>query len=115
MFCPSILQTQHILELTPPGDPSQSVLEMGAHKQIMASLKFQLGYGTVRGCDHGPLGHTDSKTITSQSGEAYQCKVELFDAEKDTYPYSDASFDTVLCSELIEHLSSDPMHMMSEV
>jgi SAM-dependent methyltransferase len=104
----------NILEMTPPGDPSQSALAMVAHKQILASLKFQLGYGTVRGCDHGPSGHTDSKTITAQSGESYQCKVDLFDPEKDTYPYSDASFDTVLCCELIEHLSSDPMHMMSE-
>ena len=87
---------------------------MGAHKQVMASLKFQSGYGTVRGCGRGPLGYIDSKTITSQSGEAYQCSVDLFDAEKDTYPYNDASFDTVLCCELIEHLSCDPMHLMSE-
>jgi SAM-dependent methyltransferase len=41
--------------------------------------------------------------------------VDLFDAERDPFPYADGHFDTVLCCELIEHLPSDPMHMMAEV
>jgi SAM-dependent methyltransferase len=41
--------------------------------------------------------------------------VDLFDAEKDAYPYEDGHFDTVLCCELVEHLYHDPMHMMSEI
>jgi SAM-dependent methyltransferase len=105
----------HTLEITPPGDRSQSVLEMGAYMQITAPLKFQLGYGTVRGCYYGPLGRVDNKTITSEAGEFFECDIDLFDAEKDIYPYADASFDTVLCCELIEHLFADPMHMMSEI
>jgi glycosyltransferase involved in cell wall biosynthesis/SAM-dependent methyltransferase len=105
----------HTLEITPPGDASQSVLEMGAYMQITAPLKFQLGYGNVRGCYYGTLGRVDHKTITSESGEVFECDIDLFDAEKDLYPYADASFDTVLCCELIEHLFTDPMHMMSEI
>jgi hypothetical protein len=105
----------HTLEITPPGDPSRSVLEMGAYMQMTAPLKFCLGYGSVRGCYYGQLGQTDHKTIVSESGEIFECEIDLFDAEKDTYPYADASFDTVLCCELIEHLFTDPMHMMSEI
>jgi SAM-dependent methyltransferase len=105
----------HTLEITPPGDASRSILEMGAYMQITAPLKFQLGYGTVRGCYYGQLGRVDHKTVTSESGETFECDIDHFDAEKDTYPYSDASFDTVLCCELIEHLFADPMHMMSEI
>ena len=105
----------HTLEITPPGDQSKSVLEMGAYMQITAPLKFQLGYGTVRGCYYGTLGRTDHKTIISESGEVFECDIDHFDAEKDTYPYPDVSFDTVLCCELIEHLFTDPMHMMSEI
>jgi glycosyltransferase involved in cell wall biosynthesis/SAM-dependent methyltransferase len=103
------------LEITPPGDAAKSALEMGAYMQITAPLKFQLGYGHVRGCYYGKLGQTDHKTITSESGETFQCDVDLFDAERDIYPYADASFDTVLCCELIEHLPGDPMHMMNEI
>ena len=105
----------HTLEITPPGNASQSVLEMGAYMQITAALKFQLGYGMVRGCYYGPAGRIDHKKITSESGEIFECDIDHFDAEKDIYPYADASFDTVLCCELIEHLFQDPMHMMSEI
>jgi glycosyltransferase involved in cell wall biosynthesis/SAM-dependent methyltransferase len=105
----------HTLEITPPGDASKSILEMGAYMQITAPLKFQLGYGKVRGCYYGTPGRIDHKTITSESGEVFECDIDHFDAEKDAYPYADASFDTVLCCELIEHLFQDPMHMMSEI
>lgn len=105
----------HTLEITPRGDASKSILEMGAYMQITAALKFELGYGTVRGCYYGPPGRVDHKRIVSETGEVFECDIEHFDAEKDLYPYPDASFDTVLCCELIEHLFSDPMHMMSEI
>jgi glycosyltransferase involved in cell wall biosynthesis/SAM-dependent methyltransferase len=105
----------HTLEMTPEGDESKSILEMGAYMQITAALKFHLGYGTVRGCYYGELGHIDHKSIVSEAGETFTCDVDHFDAERDTFPYPDASFDTVLCCELIEHLPSDPMHMMSEI
>ncbi|WP_031497633.1 glycosyltransferase [Bryobacter aggregatus] len=103
------------LALTPPGDASKSILEMGAYMQITPALKHQLGYGTVRGCYYGPSGKTDHHEIVSENGEKFECDVDLFDAEKDHFPYPDASFDTVLCCELLEHLTADPMHMMSEI
>jgi SAM-dependent methyltransferase len=105
----------HTLGMMPAGDESKSVLEMGAYMQITASLKFHLGYGVVRGCYYGQLGRVDHKEIVSSSGEPFACDIDHFDAERDVFPYSDASFDTVLCCELIEHLFADPMHMMSEI
>jgi glycosyltransferase involved in cell wall biosynthesis/SAM-dependent methyltransferase len=105
----------HTLEMTPAGDESKSVLEMGAYMQITAALKFHLGYGTVRGCYYGELGQIDHKSIVAGSGETFTCDVDRFDAESDIFPYADASFDTVLCCELIEHLAADPMHMTSEI
>jgi glycosyltransferase involved in cell wall biosynthesis/SAM-dependent methyltransferase len=105
----------HTLEITPPGDASKSVLEMGAYMQITPALRFQLGYGYVRGCYYGPPGRIDHKTATSEAGETFECDIDHFDAEKHIYPYDDESFDTVMCCELIEHLFEDPMHMMSEI
>jgi len=105
----------HTLQITPRGDDSKSILEMGAYMQITPALKFTLGYGTVRGCYYGPQGRTDHKRLESASGEIFECDVDHFDAEKHIYPYPDESFDTVLCCELIEHLFEDPMHMMSEI
>ena len=103
------------LEMTPAGDASKSILEMGAYMQITPALQFDLGYGHVRGCYYGALGRTDRKSVTSDDGKLFECEVDHFDAERDIFPYSDESFDTVLCCELLEHLPSDPMHMMREI
>ena len=103
------------LEITPPGSPSDRVLEMGAYLQITPALRTRLGYGEVRGCYYGPLGRTDHRQVTSVEGETFACDIDLFDAEKDVFPYPDEHFSTVLCGELIEHLFADPMHLMSEV
>ena len=101
--------------LTPPGGPEDRILEMGAYLQITPALKTRLGYGEVRGCYYGPRGQTNHRSITSENGEDFRCDIDLFDAEKDRFPYDDGYFSTVLCCELIEHLPSDPMHMMCEI
>ncbi len=103
------------LAITPPGGPDDSILEMGAYLQITPALHAKLGYGTVRGCYFGKLGRLDHRQAVSESGEVFACDIDHFDAEKDVYPYEEESFNTVLCGELIEHLFSDPMHLMSEI
>lgn len=103
------------LELTPPGAPDRSILEMGAYMQITPALKTKLGYGEVTGCYLGPLGQHDLKQATSTFGETFSCRIDLFDAEADVHPYPDAAFDTVLCCELFEHLGEDPMHLIAQV
>ena len=103
------------LEITPPGAPERRVLEMGAYLQITPALKTKLGYGEVRGCYYGELGRTDHRSVISTNGEPFECDIDLFDAEKDRFPYAGEYFDTVLCGELIEHLFEDPMHLMSEI
>ena len=105
----------HTLEITPAGGPGKRALEMGAYLQVTAALKTKLGYEEVRGCYYGPSGNTEVRTAVSASGETFSCTVELFDAECDTFPYPDDWFDTVLCCELIEHLPTDPMHLMWEI
>ncbi len=103
------------LAITPRGGPEDRILEMGAYLQITPALKTRLGYGEVRGCYYGPAGRVEHRTVTSSEGDEFTCDVELFDAEKDRFPYADSYFSTVLCCELIEHLTADPMHMLSEI
>jgi glycosyltransferase involved in cell wall biosynthesis/SAM-dependent methyltransferase len=110
-----VTRLEKTLAITPPGRPEDRVLEMGAYLQITPALKTQLGYGEVYGCYYGSLGKTDRRIVTSETGETFECKIDLFDAEKDRFPYEDGYFSTVLCCELIEHLVADPMHMMIEI
>jgi glycosyltransferase involved in cell wall biosynthesis/SAM-dependent methyltransferase len=103
------------LEITPRGGPCDRILEMGAYLQITPALKTKLGYGEVRGCYYGILGRVDRRTVTSESGEVFDCSIDHFNAEKDRFPYPDEHYTTVLCCELLEHLLEDPMHMMAEI
>jgi glycosyltransferase involved in cell wall biosynthesis/SAM-dependent methyltransferase len=103
------------LEITPPGTPSDSVLEMGTYLQVAPALRKRLGYGEVRGCYFGKLGVVEHREVASANGERFEMDLELFDAEKDVFPYPDGYFATVLCCELFEHLAVDPMFMMVEV
>jgi len=110
-----LTRLEKTLAMTPPGSPGDRALEMGAYFQITPALKTRLGYEEVRGCYYGKLGESKTRAVTSDGGETFECTVELFDAEKDRFPYPDEYFATVLCCELLEHLSSDPMHMMAEI
>jgi glycosyltransferase involved in cell wall biosynthesis/SAM-dependent methyltransferase len=110
-----LTRLEKTLQITPPGTAEDRALEMGAYLQITPALKTKLGYGEVYGCYYGPAGQHTWKTVTSEAGEEFQCRVDLFDAEKDRFPYPDGFFSTVLCCELLEHLFGDPMFMMSEI
>jgi glycosyltransferase involved in cell wall biosynthesis/SAM-dependent methyltransferase len=103
------------LEMVPPGGPCDRILEMGAYLQMTPALASKLGYGEVRGCYYGELGRVDRREVTSTEGETFICDIDHFDAERDRFPYPEAWFSTVLCCELLEHLFSDPMHLMGEV
>ncbi len=103
------------LEITPPGGPGDRILEMGAYMQITPALHRLLGYGEVRGSYLGPAGRVDRREAVSAAGERFCCEIDLFDAERDPFPYPDGHFATVLCCELLEHLHRDPMHMLAEI
>jgi len=110
-----LTRLEKTLSITPRGTREGRVLEMGAYFQITPSLKTKLGYGEVRGCYFGMSGTVEHRKVVSVEGEEFECAVELFNAEKDRFPYPDAYFSAVLCCELIEHLASDPMYMMIEI
>jgi len=110
-----LTRLEKTLAITPPGGPDDRILEMGVYLQITPALKTRLGYGEVRGCYYGPAGQVDRRTVNRGNGDEFTCDVDLFDAEKDRFPYNDGHFSTVLCCELLEHLTADPMHMMAEI
>jgi SAM-dependent methyltransferase len=103
------------LSMVPPPGPTKRVLELGAYMQMTPALQCVLGYEEVRGAYYGPIGRVDTKTITVGGKEVFRCYVDLFDAEKDRFPYDDARYDTVLACEVIEHLLHDPMFMLLEI
>jgi glycosyltransferase involved in cell wall biosynthesis/SAM-dependent methyltransferase len=102
------------LQMTPRGAHGQRILEMGCYLQITPALRDLLGYGEVRGCYLG-AGGCESRGVESPDGKKFECAIDLFDAEVDTFPYPSHHFQTVLCCELLEHLQRDPLQMMREI
>jgi SAM-dependent methyltransferase len=102
------------LSITPPPASRSSVLELGAYMHMTPALGCVLGYKEVRGAYFGPLGRTDHKQVRVRGKVVFECEVDLFNAEKDPYPYEDGRYDTVLACEIFEHFLHDPMHMLLE-
>jgi glycosyltransferase involved in cell wall biosynthesis/SAM-dependent methyltransferase len=103
------------LELIPRGQREQRILELGCYMQVTPALRGLLGYGDVRGGYLGRAGGRHRSRATATDDEEFSCIIDLFNVEKDRFPYPDEYFHTVLCCELLEHLEVDPMHMMSEI
>jgi len=101
------------LALVPGPRAGGRVLELGCYMQITPFLHHWRGYSEVRGAYYGAAGNIDRK-IASVRGERFEVAVDLFDAERDRYPYEDGRFETVLACELIEHLVRDPMYLLLE-
>jgi len=102
------------LGMIPRGADNSRILEMGCYLQITPALRNLLGYGEVRGCYEG-CGGSERRVVHARDGEPFECEIDLFDAEVDPFPYAGGHFDTVLCCELLAHLSQDPMRMMNEI
>jgi SAM-dependent methyltransferase len=100
------------LSLVPSPSGSSRVLELGCYLQITPVLQLHHGYREVRGADYG-FGTTQRKAV--QYGDTrFEVDIDLFDAERDTYPYPSNHFELVLACEVIEHMLFDPMHLLLE-
>src|SRR6185437_10130960 len=82
-----LTRLEKTLAITPPGTASDRVLEMGAYLHITPALKTRVGYGEVRGCYFGPAGGKNRRVVKSDIGETFECEIDLFDAERERFPY----------------------------
>ena len=103
------------LSLVPlPLEPTR-VLELGSYMQMTPALAILFSYSEVLGAYFGRSGESAWKTVSVASEQIFACRIDLFDAELDRYPYPDGSFDCVLACEILEHFLHDPVHMLVEV
>ncbi len=99
-----------LLSIIPPGGPQDYVLEIAARMEIAPLLHSRLGYGHVRGCVPGAAGQVEAR-----EADGFAWQVDRFDLERDFYPYPSAHFRTIVCVEILETLTHDPMYMMDEI
>ncbi len=100
------------LALTPRSEGGKA-LELGCYMQITPFLQRLLGYREVRGAYFGKRRKREMRTVSLPDGD-FTCRVDLFDAERDAFPYRDGMFELVVASEIVEHMIYDPMHTLVE-
>ncbi|MDX2034832.1 MAG: methyltransferase domain-containing protein [Blastocatellia bacterium] len=103
--------------LPPPQRSTDRLLELGSLLHIAPAIKKFCGYQEICGAD---VWDSEKKmtyeTLMQRNGgkELHTFELHNFNAETDAFPFPDGHFRAVLCCELIEHLQSDPMHMLWE-
>jgi glycosyltransferase involved in cell wall biosynthesis/SAM-dependent methyltransferase len=105
------------LKLIPKGDGSQRLLELSSYRQTPPLVHHFGKYNEVvtTAFWHGEPTRKPQSMRNDKTGEALNFDFIRLNVERDRFPFADESFDVVLCCELIEHLSEDPMHMMVEI
>jgi SAM-dependent methyltransferase len=105
------------LQRIPPAQSSADrLLELGSRSPIAPAIRKYSGYHEVFGADVWDSEEKSIRKTVKQKDGTDSCTFEVhnFNVERDPFPYPDNFFRAVLCCELIEHLQSDPMHMLWE-
>lgn len=109
------------LQRIPPAQRNtDKLLELGSLSHIAPAIKKYCGYNEVHCADFWNSDEevaqetVSQKTFQNGKPESHSFELRNFNVERDRFPYPDGHFHVVLCCELIEHLQSDPMHMLWE-
>jgi SAM-dependent methyltransferase len=97
--------------------PGMRIVDVGSYGSLLPALKDILGLDHVTITQPPRSGQPRSEdTILSgaRKGDKYTYHVDRFDLAE-SFPYADGAFDLVIFTEVLEHLTSDPMHTLSEI
>jgi SAM-dependent methyltransferase len=113
---PRFLRT---LDLVPPGGPGERCLEIGSSPHTFTLLMRKLRPYELLLVDYY-AGVADRGSVTEivrlpAFGEEHRFESAIRDVERQPLPYADASIEGVLCCEVLEHLTQDPVAMLAEI
>lgn len=98
--------------LKPISRPDMRAIDVASFGTILPALRDVLGIHDVT-CTGIPQNGKPRQDQISINGKI-SCPFDRFDIEEE-FPYQDASFDLVIFTEVLEHISRDPMHVMAEM
>jgi len=93
------------------------VLDLGANPYILTYALSRSGYNVSAGGlpakdqDRSRSGHV---RFSLDADTMFAVPVSRFNVEIDRFPYDDASFDVVICGEIVEHLIEGPHNLLFE-
>jgi len=104
-----------LTRIPPATDDRSSLLDLGSSRAWLPFFQVLLGYRRiVLNTNYPESGFVDDG-LKVEGAPPADVRKSVFDVERDEFPHADESFDVVLCLEVLEHLSIDPMAMMAEI
>jgi glycosyltransferase involved in cell wall biosynthesis len=105
------------VQLLPRGNGEGRLLELSSYLQMTPLVLRDGNYRdvTVTNWWEGEPRVKTQKIRHAQTGVELSFPMVNVDVERDRFPFDGETFDVVLCCELIEHLTEDPMHMLLEI
>ncbi len=107
-----------INRIPPPQKSGAKLLELGSCSFFTPAIKKFVGYTDIVCADwkEGAASGTKENRVVKQikGSEEQSFPLTFFNAETETFPYPDKTFQTIICCEMLEHFSRDPMHLFWE-
>jgi SAM-dependent methyltransferase len=103
--------------LQPIMRPGMCIVDLGSYGSLVPALRDILGATDITLTEpfqERKPASEDSFLQNARYGARYPFHVDRFDIEG-PFPYEDGHFDIVIFTEVLEHLSRDPLQTMSEI
>jgi SAM-dependent methyltransferase len=103
--------------LQPIMRPGKRIVDLGSYGSLVPALRDILGSTDITLTEPSQDGKPTSEDgflQNARNGKRYPFHVDRFDIEG-WFPYEEELFDIVIFTEVLEHLSRDPLQTMSEI
>jgi SAM-dependent methyltransferase len=97
--------------------PAMRIVDLGSYGSLVPALRDLLGATDITLTEpfqERKPASENSFLQNARNGVRYPVHVDRFDIEG-PFPYEDGRFDVVIFTEVLEHLSRDPLQTMSEI
>ena len=97
--------------------PSMRIIDLGSYGSLVPALRDLLGVTDITLTEpyqEQKPASEESFLQNARNGARYPFHVDRFDIEG-PFPFEDECFDVVIFTEVLEHLSRDPLQTMSEI
>lgn len=110
-----LIRFTRTLQSIPASDPEGRLLDVAGLANLIPCYQRLRGYGHITitsASANSPFVPAGLERALREMGNV---SVSYFNVEFDRFPFPDEQFDTVVCCEVIEHMTVDPMALMAEM